>query len=408
MKPPQQRTAREHRVAICCAEPERGRRYALALNQAGFLLAGTATPDSLLSERAIPGVIDILVIDVDSHAAPADPRHWHAIAQKAQPRIGTIGVTSYEDPRWIVKCIRRGALNCHLANDSDQALVEIVTECLERHEAGLDNLKTSAQRRNAHVAARLRQAIAAQAIEVHFQPIVRCSDWGCDRVESLARWYDEDLGPVAPTEFIATAEEEGLVAPLGRLVLLKSLAALAALRRRGHAPLFSINVSRRQFDNPHLVKEYLDIVRAAGESPSQIIVEVTETAKFENYTLAISLMQDFIAAGFRLAVDDFGTGESSFIQMSHVKYSELKIDRSLVSCVFEPSGLSIMQSIIAMAKSLNMHLVAEGVEDKQTADILEQLSIDFCQGYYFAKPMPLERLAAFLDSQSPANPAPRS
>jgi cyclic di-GMP phosphodiesterase Gmr len=158
-----------------------------------------------------------------------------------------------------------------------------------------------------------------------------------------------------------------------------------------------VNVSRCQFDNPKLVQDYLAIVRSHGERPSQIVIEVTETAEFENQLLALSLMADFVDAGFQLAVDDFGTGESSFLQMSHVRFSELKIDRSLVSCIFEPSGLSIMRSVIAMAKELNMHLVAEGVEDKQTAELLESLEIDFCQGYYFAKPMPFQGLAGFLD-----------
>lgn len=398
--PQGQRSCREYRIAICCGDPSLARRYALALNQAGFPLAGTASPESLVAPRAVPGVIDLLVCDVDSHSAPGDSRHWLAIVEKAQPRIGTIAVTSYEDPRWIVKCIRRGALNCHLESDGENALIEIISECLDRHEAGIDNLKTAAERRHALVSARLRDAIAKEQIGVFFQPIVRCGDWSCERVEVLARWNDESLGHVAPSEFIAAAEEEGLVAPLGQLVLRKSLAALATLRAKGHNPTYSINVSRRQFDNPHLVKEYAEIVAEFGESPRQIVIEVTETARFENFMLAISLMQDFIHAGFQLAVDDFGTGESSFIQMSHVPYSELKIDRSLVSCVFEPSGLSIMQSIIAMAKSLNMHLVAEGVEDKQTAELLEQLEIDFCQGYYFAKPMPLNELIAFLDQSN--------
>ncbi len=404
---PRRQQNKEARIAICGSDPAQSHRYAQALKAAGFAFARDVTPQSLVSSQAAPGIIDLLVCDVDNHSTPNDPTSWTAILEKTQPCIGAIAVTSYEDPRWIVKCIRRGAINCHLSNDDDSALVDIIAECLERNETGRDNLKTIDERRRATVSSKLRSAIAAESIDVHFQPIVKCGDWSCERVESLARWTDESLGSVSPTEFIAAAEEEGFVSPLGQLVLRKSLVALAQLRDLGHNPLFSINVSRRQFDNPNLVKEYLAIVRDHGESPSQIIIEVTETATFENHILALSLMQDFIDAGFQLAVDDFGTGESSFLQMSHIRYSELKIDRSLVSCVFEPAGLSILRSVIGMAKSLNMHLVAEGVEDKQTADLLESLEIDFCQGYYFAKPMPLDHLAVFLDesNDTSANPA---
>lgn len=394
------------RIAICCADTDQSLRYAQALKKAGFAFARDVTPESLAFSQAASGIIDLLVCDVDHNTAPGVPTNWISILDKTQPCIGAIAVTSYEDPRWIVKCIRRGAINCHLSNDDDSILVEIIAECLERNETGRDNLKTIDERRRAIVSSKLREAIAAESIEVHFQPIVKCGDWSCERVESLARWTDESLGSVSPTEFIAAAEEEGFVSPLGELVLRKSLQALSDLRSLGHSPLFSVNVSRRQFDNPNLVQEYLAIVQDHGESPDRIIVEVTETAKFENDVLALSLMQDFINAGFQLAVDDFGTGESSFLQMSHVRYSELKVDRSLVSCIFEPAGLSIMRSVIAMAKSLNMHLVAEGVEDKQTADLLESLEIDFCQGYYFAKPMPLDNLATFLDESNEANANP--
>lgn len=394
------------RIAVCCFNPNQSHRYALALQKAGFSFAREVTPQTLATSSTPPGVIDLLICDADNHSAMHDPLNWISLLEKTQPRIGAIAVTSYEDPRWIVKCVRRGAINCHLSCEEDSSLVEISSECIDRHKRGIDNLKTIDERRRATVSARLREAISAEAIDVHFQPIVNCGNWNCTRVEALARWTDKSLGSVSPTEFIAAAEEEGFVSPLGQLVLRKSLLALADLRTRNHNPLFSVNVSRQQFDNPNLVKEYLAIVEAHGESPSQIIIEVTETAKFENHILALSLMQDFIDAGFQLAVDDFGTGESSFLQMSHVQYSELKIDRSLVSCIFEPSGLSIMRSVISMAKSLNMHLVAEGVEDKQTADLLESLEIDFCQGYFFARPLALMELVSFLDENNEINAHP--
>lgn len=394
---------RDSRVAVCCDDPVRSQRYAKALQRAGFVFARDVSPETLASSKSPPGVIDLLICDANHPPEQNDPEHWTAVFQKTQPSIGAIAVTFREDPRWIVECVRRGAINCHFSEDDDDVLVEISSECVDRHESGVDNLKTLEERRRSIVSTHLRKAICEETIEVHFQPIVNCSDWTCGRVEALARWTDDSLGVVPAVEFVTAAEEEGFVSTLGQLVLRKSLLAIAALGERKHKALFSINVSRRQFDNPNLVKEYLATVREYEASPCQIIIEVTETAKFENDVLALSLMQEFIDAGFQLAVDDFGTGESSFLQMSHIRYSELKIDRSLVSCIFEPSGLSIMRSVIGMAKSLNMHLVAEGVEDRQTAELLKSLEIDFCQGYYFARPMALEDLASFLDENGGMN-----
>ncbi|MDQ8186470.1 EAL domain-containing protein [Pelagicoccus sp. SDUM812002] len=397
------RRNRDSRIAVCCADPARSQRYAKALQLAGFVFARDVSPETLVSSKSRPGVIDLLICDANHPPKSNDPEHWTSILRKTQPSIGAIAVTFREDPRWIVECVRRGAINCHFSHDDESILVEISSECVDRHESGVDNLKTLEERRRAIVSTQLRKAICDEAIDVYFQPIVNCSDWSCGRVEALARWTDDSLGVVSPVEFVTAAEEEGFVSTLGQLVLRKSLLALADLGARKHTPLFSINVSRRQFDNPNLVKEYLTTVLEYGASPSQIVIEVTETAKFENDVLALSLMQDFIDAGFQLAVDDFGTGESSFLQMSHIRYSELKIDRSLVSCIFEPSGLSIMRSVIGMAKSLNMHLVAEGVEDQHTAELLKSLEIDFCQGYHFARPMALENLKSFLDDNSDIN-----
>ena len=395
-------------IAICCSDPALSQSYAQALRQAGFPYAREVAPQALAASQPRPGAVDLLVCDADQPPSPDQPLHWTSLLQAIQPAIGAIAVTTREDPRWIVSCIRNGALNCHLASDPHATLVAIATECVDRHENGLDNLKTLEERRRAIVSANLRKAICEETVDVHFQPIVNCDDWTCDRVEVLARWTDPTLGVVSPAEFVGAAEEEGFVSNLGQLVLRKSLRSLATLQTRQLAPQLSINVSRRQFDNPRLVQEYHATVLEHGFKPSQIIIEVTETASFENPVLALSLMQDFLDAGFQLAVDDFGTGETSFIQMSHVQYNELKIDRSLVSCIFRPSGLSIMRSVIEMAKSLNMQLVAEGVEDQQTAQLLKSLDVDYCQGYYFARPMDLQALANFLELNGSAPAQPNS
>ncbi|MDQ8203035.1 EAL domain-containing protein [Pelagicoccus sp. SDUM812003] len=387
-------------IAICSEEPMLAERIASSLRHGGYSLARSGDPASLLSAKRVAGLIDLLIVDVDQTEIPNKSHHWRSLMKHVQPTIGCIAITRRDESRWIIDCIRQGALNCHILSDGNQQLQDLVSEYVGRNEKGLDNLKTVEERRQATLSYHLRQAIEREAIEVYFQPIVNTGDWNCDRVESLARWNDADLGSVSPGEFIATAEREGLVENLGILVLKKSLQSLVELQKSGHSPTFSINVSRRQFENPRLVETYLKAVIEAGASPEQIIIEVTETASFSNYTLALSLMRDFVDAGFRLAVDDFGTGESSFMQMSHVAYSELKIDRSLVSCIFEPAGQCIMRSIIAMGKSLNMHLVAEGVEDRQTADLLEQLEVDFCQGYFFARPMPQADLLSYFNDLS--------
>lgn len=384
---------RETRIAICCGDAVRSLAYERFLRDAGYALASRTTPENLRSSRIIPGLIDLLVCDAQSK----DSFDWQTLNQIVDPKIGLIAVVDSEDPRYVINCIRQGALNCHLQSEESGELVEIVSECLERNLLGIGQIKTPAEKRRARIAAQLREAIADEIIDIEFQPIMNCDGWTCSRVECLARWTDKTLGSVTPYEFIRTAEDEDIVDELGLLILRKAMKAQQILEEKGFSLRYSINVSRRQFDNTRLVGNYLKILKEFNSDPRSIVLEITETAKCENNTLAISLMNDFLAAGFELAIDDFGTGESSFIQLSHVPYGELKLDRSLISCIFEKAGMSILESVIGMAKSLNMHLVAEGVEDQQTAGLLKYLDVDYCQGFFFARPMKLESLIAFLD-----------
>ncbi len=391
MKPPDtanQAAERQGSIVVCTHQPERGLAYLAALQAAGYAHVSYFSPNALPKAKTTT----LLVCETNSQEGEA---LWETIAERLQPQVGTIVATEIEDPRWVVRCIRKGALNCHLASEDHSALVEIVDECLQIES------KAASQQKTSHLARRLKEAIDNEIIDVHFQPIVETQSWRIKRVEALARWSDGALGHITPTEFIATAEEEGLVEELGQLILRKSIAALSQARQSGYPLQYSINLSRRQLDNPNLVKDYQRIVQQNGEDPSRITLEVTETARYENQSLAVSLMNDFIEAGFAIAIDDFGTGESAFAQMLHVDYDELKIDRSLISCLSQPPGRSVVKSIIEMGKALGMRIVAEGVEDRHTAELLRSLEVDYCQGYYFAKPMPMERLIAYLQSNGP-------
>lgn len=243
---------------------------------------------------------------------------------------------------------------------------------------------------------RLKAAINERQIEVHFQPIVRADGTPC-KIEALARWQDGDRGYISPGLFIPMAEEMGLIQDLSQCVLEQCVSALAEAKDRGYDLACSINVSRKQLDLADLVARFAETVEALHGDASRIVIEITESASCSDEEQARQRMREFQRTGFRLSIDDFGTGQSTFAQLSHASFDELKIDRSLIATLRSPKGLYIMRSIIGMAKKLNLDIVAEGVEDLVTVNLLRSMEVDLFQGFFFARPMPLKGLMQFFE-----------
>jgi EAL domain-containing protein (putative c-di-GMP-specific phosphodiesterase class I) len=210
-------------------------------------------------------------------------------------------------------------------------------------------------------------------------------------VEALVRWEHRERGLIAPGEFIALAEETGLIVPLGRWVLAEACKALTKLP----TPLpLSVNLSGRQLLQPEFAGELGDLLSRSMCDPSRLRIELTESMLIGNGAAAMAALGNLRALGVRLCIDDFGTGYSSLSYLHELPIDALKIDRSFVLAMGEDERkMKIIQSILLLGKGLGIEVVAEGVETQAQADALRRMGCELAQGYLFARPCPLEQLS---------------
>ncbi|QIL43960.1 EAL domain-containing protein [Acidovorax sp. HDW3] len=242
--------------------------------------------------------------------------------------------------------------------------------------------------------AALRLAIAHHELQLHYQPIYAAASGQLAKVEALVRWHNPQLGWVSPARFIPLAEESALILDIGQWVLDEALRQLAQWRTEsGSAPVMSINVSARQFAQPGFEERLWSGLQRHGLPPASIELELTETLLVGQDDGVGGLLQRLHTAGVGLSLDDFGTGYSSLSYLAHFRLHTVKIDRSFVMNLQEGSrNHSLVRAIIAMAHSLHLKVVAEGVESAQQRAILQAEGCDFLQGYLLGRPMPLQEL----------------
>lgn len=264
-------------------------------------------------------------------------------------------------------------------------------------------LEEAAARR--HVLEReLRGAVGRGEFTVFYQPKVDLRDGRPVGMEALLRWTHPELGGVSPGLFIPLAEETGAVVRIGEWVLRQACADAARFRAAGHGDLVvAVNVSGRQFeasDLPGTVRAALD---AAGLPPSALEVEITETALMRDMNRARDVLQALRDLGVAIAIDDFGTGYSSLAYLRHLPLNTLKVDQSFVRDISaDADDRAIVRTILAMAETLGLTAVAEGVETDTHLDFLRRFGCPLGQGYHFARPMPAEDFLKWMETPVPA------
>lgn len=251
----------------------------------------------------------------------------------------------------------------------------------------------------------LRKALERGELRLFFQPQVQVESGAVVAVEALVRWQHPVRGMVPPGEFISVAEESGLITPLTEWVLRAACTQGVEWRRRGCRPVrVAVNVSARQFGEP----VYAAVERALRETgfPGRDLeVELTEGVLMENTAEARRVLSQLKALGARVSIDDFGTGYSSLAYLKAFPIDTLKIDRSFVRDLPEDSNsAAITRTIVAMARSLGLELVAEGVETEGQLTFLRALGCDLVQGYLFGRPAPPEAVEPMLRDASDAQP----
>jgi diguanylate cyclase (GGDEF)-like protein/PAS domain S-box-containing protein len=252
----------------------------------------------------------------------------------------------------------------------------------------------------------LRVALERHQMELYYQPQVDRIGGRIVGVEALIRWHHPELGLVLPARFIALAEETGLIIPIGEWVLRTACAQTSAWHAMDGTTLsVAVNMSAKQFqqqDVPSLVRE---VLADTGLPPQFLELELTESTLMHKTDAVVETMRQLKRLGVRLALDDFGTGYSSLSYLRRFPIDVLKIDKSFTSDVTSDEGAaSITRAIIAMARSLNMTTVAEGVETAEQLELLSALGCDVMQGYLIGHPLPAQRITALLnDGRSQAS-----
>jgi diguanylate cyclase (GGDEF)-like protein/PAS domain S-box-containing protein len=246
----------------------------------------------------------------------------------------------------------------------------------------------------------LRQAVEADELRAHYQPIVSLKEGRLVGVEALVRWDQPGRGLLLPAEFVPFAEETGLIVPLGGWVLAESCRQAARWRAAGPRilpPTMHVNLSPRQFAEPHLIDLVAGALADTGTDPDRLCLEVTERALAANPASAATTLKRLSALGVRVAVDDFGTGYSSLASLQYLPISSLKIDRSFVARLdLDPSDDAMVAAVIGLAHTLGLTVIAEGVETPRQLATLDQLGCDYAQGHLFARPETPSRVGELL------------
>jgi predicted signal transduction protein with EAL and GGDEF domain len=245
----------------------------------------------------------------------------------------------------------------------------------------------------------LRRALEREEFRVYYQPIVSLTSGNITGFEALARWDRPGVGIVAPGEFIGVAEEMGLIVFIGNWVLRKACeqAHRWHLANPGRPLTMSVNVSGREFKQPDIVERVQKILRETQVDPTAIKLELTESVTMDNAERTIRVVKGLKNLGVRLSIDDFGTGYSSLSYLRRFPMDTLKIDRSFVQNLpSNPENLEIVRTIMSLARSLGMDVVAEGAETADEIEQLKALECDFGQGYFFSKPVDSEQANRLL------------
>ena len=300
--------------------------------------------------------------------------------------IGIIdGATGYEDADAAIR-------------DADAAMYHAKSLGKARHAIFDQAMQTESLKRLV-LERELRQAIGTDQIFMAYQPILSVANGHVVGFEALVRWKHPEMGIVRPDHFIHVAEETGVIVPLGRYILEESCRELKEIRRAMPNLEFTmnINLSKRQLVQPDVVDMLRAVVNEAGIDPKWIKLEITESVIMDGRAQVTTVLEQMRGLGFQLAMDDFGTGHSSLSCLHQFPIDVLKIDRSFIQSLDQHIEFAaVIQAIVTLAHTLELSVVAEGIETMEQLAVLQALDCDHLQGYLFAKPLPLDEVIEFL------------
>lgn len=253
------------------------------------------------------------------------------------------------------------------------------------------------------VGADLRDAIACRRLRLEFQPKVRCDDLAPVGVEALVRWDDPSRGVVPPGDFIGVAESDGVIDELTDEVMRQGVAWLATMAPPGLRHM-AVNISALALTDPGLADRLQLICAEAGVAPERVTLEVTETGAMADAGAALDVLTRCRVKGFRLALDDFGVGYSSLVQLARLPFSELKIDRAFVMDIpYSREARTIVRAVIGLGHGLGLAVTAEGLDSPEALALLRADGCDHAQGFGIGRPMRPADLSGWLDRSDPGD-----
>jgi len=305
----------------------------------------------------------------------------------------SIGITLYPED---------GADRPHLMRNADISMYRAKEKGRNNFQFWTPEMEDSSHRRLS-METELRKAVERCELELHYQPKLDFATGEITGVEALLRWQHAEMGMVSPAQFVPIAEETGLIMPLGEWLLSEACRQIGAWHRAGHTGItVAVNISACQFHQGHMPDLVFDSLKRYGLTGEALELEITESVFMQGFAQTRKALSALRASGIRVSIDDFGTGYSSLSYLQRFPVDTVKIDRSFVSNLPGDEGaISITTAIIAMAHSLGLTVVAEGVETTDQAEFLAARGCDQAQGYLYGRPMPPWELQAMLDCNAP-------
>ncbi|WP_189941693.1 putative bifunctional diguanylate cyclase/phosphodiesterase [Sulfuriferula thiophila] len=246
----------------------------------------------------------------------------------------------------------------------------------------------------------LRRALERNELALHYQPQVAIANNRILGVEALLRWRRDGQASISPAEFIPLAEESGLIIPIGEWVLRTACAQVKRWHDAGFSDMImAVNISARQFQHPEFTELVAATIKETGINPHYLELEITESVAMHDAEKTIATLNNLRALNLQLSIDDFGTGYSSLSYLKRFPINKLKVDQSFVrNMTTDANDASITKSVILLGQSLNLSVIAEGVETAEQLSMLKQQGCDEIQGYYFSRPVPENELELLLRS----------
>lgn len=286
----------------------------------------------------------------------------------------------------IMSTLRDLETSLHVAKQSGKGTYRIFDSSMEKI------LEDKAQLQND-----MKLAIEENQFELYYQPQMELESDEVTGFEALLRWNHPTKGILLPSEFIPIAEETNIIFEIGRFVLTHACRQLGQWQRDGIDVTLAVNLSGRQFREPGIINFILSRIAENDINPNKLEIEITETAAICDFEYTIAVLNMLKSIGIKFSLDDFGTGYSSLSYLRQLPVDNLKIDKSFLDDVIDDNrGRHIVEMIIELAKTLDLHVIAEGVESKKQEVILKEMNCNFAQGFLYSCPVPANVATAMI------------